>query len=136
MVLTRSTTSSIFTTLSWFKSPQSHSELSSKIQVLIINTKSRIFWYPSKLQSPKIISLPNLMAPISRILPSGSVSNGSPASIQGEFSCRVKSKFSKSTNNGFCSIIPSPLGSHGVQIFPQPGQFSPQGPSPLPHALQ
>ena len=62
--------------------------------------------------------------------------DGSPASIQGEFSSRVKSKFSKSTNKGFCSITPSPSGSHGVQILPQPGQFSPQGASPLPHALQ
>ena len=83
-----------------------------------------------------MVSLPNMMAPISRMLPSVSVSDGSPASIQGEFSSRVKSKFSKSTNKGFCSITPSPSGSHGVHILPQPGQFSPQGASPLPHALQ
>ena len=83
-----------------------------------------------------MVSISNSLAPISRILPSESVSDGSPASIHGEFSSRVKSKFSKSTNKGFCSITPSPSGSHGVQMLPQPGQFSPQGASPLLHALQ
>ena len=95
-----------------------------------------MFCVPSILQSPGTMALPCLLAPISLILPSRSVSDGSPASIQGEFPCKVKSKPSKSTNKGFCSISPSPSGAHGVQILPQPGQFSAQGASPLPHALQ
>ena len=110
---------------------------SSKTQTITILTISNTFRIPSKLQSPgRDSSCPYQVAPISITLPSGSDSAGLPALMQGEFSCKVKSKFSKSINKGFCSITPSPSGSHGVQILPQPGQFSPQGASPLPHALE